>query len=106
MNLSMTDKQVGSSGSEGGWLLNSSRELRARLPLARAEAQLQPHPQPPCTHLPGILILLLIFFAFLHCWLNAFAEMLRFGDRMFYRVGPGTWASGSWRQGGPGEEVG
>ncbi|KAM9228781.1 sterol O-acyltransferase 2 [Dugong dugon] len=35
--------------------------------------------------LPGILMLLLIFFAFLHCWLNAFAEMLRFGDRMFYR---------------------
>lgn len=30
-------------------------------------------------------MLLLIFFAFLHCWLNAFAEMLRFGDRMFYR---------------------
>nr|XP_003405095.1 sterol O-acyltransferase 2 [Loxodonta africana] len=35
--------------------------------------------------LPGILMLLLIFFAFLHSWLNAFAEMLRFGDRMFYR---------------------
>ncbi|XP_014700781.1 sterol O-acyltransferase 1 isoform X2 [Equus asinus] len=35
--------------------------------------------------LPGVLILLLIFFAFLHCWLNAFAEMLRFGDRMFYK---------------------
>lgn len=35
--------------------------------------------------LPGIFLLLLIFFAFLHCWLNAFAEMLRFGDRMFYR---------------------
>ncbi|XP_055975897.1 sterol O-acyltransferase 2 [Sorex fumeus] len=35
--------------------------------------------------LPGLFILLLIFFAFLHCWLNAFAEMLRFGDRMFYR---------------------
>ncbi|XP_057647316.1 sterol O-acyltransferase 2 [Chionomys nivalis] len=34
---------------------------------------------------PGIFMLLLIFFAFLHCWLNAFAEMLRFGDRMFYR---------------------
>ncbi|KAM9760161.1 sterol O-acyltransferase 2 isoform 7-T7 [Dama dama] len=33
----------------------------------------------------GIFMLLLIFFAFLHCWLNAFAEMLRFGDRMFYR---------------------
>ncbi|KAB0396859.1 hypothetical protein E2I00_016280, partial [Balaenoptera physalus] len=36
--------------------------------------------------LPGIFMLLLIFFAFLHCWLNAFAEMLRFGDRMFYRL--------------------
>ncbi|KAF4018613.1 hypothetical protein G4228_010015 [Cervus hanglu yarkandensis] len=35
--------------------------------------------------LPGVLILFLIFFAFLHCWLNAFAEMLRFGDRMFYK---------------------
>ncbi|XP_010607590.1 sterol O-acyltransferase 2 isoform X3 [Fukomys damarensis] len=35
--------------------------------------------------LPGIFMLLLIFFAFLHCWLNAFAEMLQFGDRMFYR---------------------
>ncbi|XP_060051274.1 sterol O-acyltransferase 2 isoform X2 [Erinaceus europaeus] len=35
--------------------------------------------------LPGILMLLFIFFAFLHCWHNAFAEMLRFGDRMFYR---------------------
>ncbi|KAG7478258.1 hypothetical protein MATL_G00078050 [Megalops atlanticus] len=35
--------------------------------------------------LPGMLILLLAFFAFLHCWLNAFAEMLRFADRMFYK---------------------
>ncbi|XP_006887791.1 PREDICTED: sterol O-acyltransferase 1-like [Elephantulus edwardii] len=35
--------------------------------------------------LPGVLILLLTFFAFLHCWHNAFAEMLRFGDRMFYK---------------------
>lgn len=35
--------------------------------------------------LPGVLVLLLAFFAFLHCWLNAFAEMLRFGDRMFYK---------------------
>ncbi|KAK2857850.1 hypothetical protein Q7C36_005769 [Tachysurus vachellii] len=35
--------------------------------------------------LPGMLILLLGFFAFLHCWLNAFAEMLRFADRMFYK---------------------
>lgn len=38
-----------------------------------------------CVH-AGALILFLAFFAFLHCWLNAFAEMLRFGDRMFYRV--------------------
>lgn len=35
---------------------------------------------------PGVLMLFLTFFAFLHCWLNAFAEMLRFGDRMFYKV--------------------
>uniref|UniRef100_M3Y1H4 O-acyltransferase n=1 Tax=Mustela putorius furo TaxID=9669 RepID=M3Y1H4_MUSPF len=35
--------------------------------------------------LPGVLVLFLTFFAFLHCWLNAFAEMLRFGDRMFYK---------------------
>ncbi|NP_001135718.1 sterol O-acyltransferase 2 [Xenopus tropicalis] len=34
--------------------------------------------------LPGTFVLLLSFFAFLHCWLNAFAEMLRFADRMFY----------------------
>ena len=26
------------------------------------------------------------FYGFLHCWLNAFAEMLRFADRMFYKV--------------------
>jgi len=35
--------------------------------------------------LPGTLVLILGFFSILHCWLNAFAEMLRFGDRMFYR---------------------
>uniref|UniRef100_A0A3B4WMT4 Sterol O-acyltransferase 1 n=1 Tax=Seriola lalandi dorsalis TaxID=1841481 RepID=A0A3B4WMT4_SERLL len=39
--------------------------------------------------LPGKIIFLLVlflgFFAFLHCWLNAFAEMLRFADRMFYK---------------------
>ncbi|XP_051569051.1 LOW QUALITY PROTEIN: sterol O-acyltransferase 2-like [Myxocyprinus asiaticus] len=34
---------------------------------------------------PGMLMLLLGFYAFLHCWLNAFAEMLRFADRMFYK---------------------
>lgn len=37
-----------------------------------------------CT-LPGTLLLLLAFYGFLHCWLNAFAELLRFGDRMFYK---------------------
>ncbi|XP_078287519.1 sterol O-acyltransferase 1-like isoform X2 [Rhinoraja longicauda] len=35
--------------------------------------------------LPGTFLLLLFFYSFLHCWLNAFAEMLRFGDRMFYK---------------------
>uniref|UniRef100_A0A4W4F066 O-acyltransferase n=1 Tax=Electrophorus electricus TaxID=8005 RepID=A0A4W4F066_ELEEL len=35
--------------------------------------------------LPGMLMLLLVFFAFLHCWLNAFAEIMRFADRMFYK---------------------
>uniref|UniRef100_H0V5W6 O-acyltransferase n=1 Tax=Cavia porcellus TaxID=10141 RepID=H0V5W6_CAVPO len=34
--------------------------------------------------LPGIFMLLLIFFTFLHSWLNAFTEMLQFGDQMFY----------------------
>jgi sterol O-acyltransferase len=37
-----------------------------------------------CT-LPGTLLLLVAFYAFLHCWLNAFAEMMRFADRMFYK---------------------
>ncbi|KAM4047608.1 sterol O-acyltransferase 2 isoform 3-T6 [Anomaloglossus baeobatrachus] len=35
--------------------------------------------------LPGTFVLLISFFALLHCWLNAFAEMLRFADRMFYK---------------------
>ncbi|XP_053373977.1 sterol O-acyltransferase 1-like [Mercenaria mercenaria] len=35
--------------------------------------------------LPGALTLLLGFFAILHSWFNAFAEMLRFADRMFYK---------------------
>uniref|UniRef100_G3PA82 O-acyltransferase n=2 Tax=Gasterosteus aculeatus aculeatus TaxID=481459 RepID=G3PA82_GASAC len=35
--------------------------------------------------LPGVLILFLGFFSFLHCWLNAFGEMLQFADRMFYK---------------------
>ena len=36
--------------------------------------------------LPGTLVLLLGFYLLLHSWLNAFAEMLRFADRMFYQV--------------------
>lgn len=36
--------------------------------------------------LPGTLCLLCGFFCLLHSWLNAFAEMLRFADRMFYQV--------------------
>lgn len=36
-------------------------------------------------HLSGTLLLLIGFFSFLHCWLNAFAEMLCFADRMFYK---------------------
>nr|XP_053650291.1 LOW QUALITY PROTEIN: sterol O-acyltransferase 1-like [Cherax quadricarinatus] len=34
---------------------------------------------------PGSLVLLCGFFAILHAWLNAFAEMMRFADRMFYK---------------------
>ncbi len=26
-----------------------------------------------------------MFYAFFHCWLNILAELLRFGDRLFYR---------------------
>lgn len=37
--------------------------------------------------LPGTMVLVLGFFAILHSWLNAFAEMTRFADRMFYKVG-------------------
>lgn len=36
--------------------------------------------------LPGILCLILGFFLLLHAWQNAFAEMLCFGDRLFYKV--------------------
>jgi sterol O-acyltransferase len=36
--------------------------------------------------LPGVFGLILGFFLLLHAWHNAFAEMLRFGDRLFYKV--------------------
>jgi len=35
--------------------------------------------------LPGMLVLLVAFFAILHSWMNAFAEMTTYADRMFYR---------------------
>ncbi|GAV02743.1 hypothetical protein RvY_13270 [Ramazzottius varieornatus] len=35
--------------------------------------------------LPGSLNLLVVFYSFLHAWMNAFAEMTRFADRLFYR---------------------
>jgi sterol O-acyltransferase len=34
---------------------------------------------------PGIMVLILGFFSVLHSWMNAFAEMMRFADREFYR---------------------
>ncbi|XP_053247311.1 sterol O-acyltransferase 1-like [Podarcis raffonei] len=37
------------------------------------------------TMLPCILVTLILFYLLLHCWHNAFAEMLRFADRMFYK---------------------
>lgn len=35
--------------------------------------------------MPGIIIFLAGFYMILHAWLNFTAELLRFGDRMFYR---------------------
>ena len=35
--------------------------------------------------IPSIVAWLLGFYAFFHCWLNVIAELLRFGDREFYR---------------------
>ncbi|VDO56069.1 unnamed protein product [Brugia timori] len=32
----------------------------------------------------GALCLLLLFYGLLHCWLNMFAELLRYSDRQFY----------------------
>lgn len=34
--------------------------------------------------IPGITIFMCGFYSFLHVWMNIFAEMLRFSDRMFY----------------------
>ncbi|XP_055708622.1 sterol O-acyltransferase 1 isoform X2 [Phlebotomus papatasi] len=35
--------------------------------------------------MPGTIIFILGFYCLLHAWLNGFAEVLRFGDRMFYQ---------------------
>ncbi|XP_057702702.1 sterol O-acyltransferase 2 isoform X3 [Corythoichthys intestinalis] len=45
--------------------------------------------------LPGIMLLLLCFFAFLHCWLNLFAELLQFADRMFYKLSRRKFRTGA-----------
>lgn len=36
--------------------------------------------------MPATMTLLCGFFCLLHSWLNAFAEITRFADRMFYKV--------------------
>ncbi|XP_069683829.1 sterol O-acyltransferase 1 isoform X2 [Periplaneta americana] len=35
--------------------------------------------------MPSMLVMLCAFYCLLHSWMNAFAEMLRFADRMFYK---------------------
>ena len=34
----------------------------------------------------NVVVVVAAFFSILHSWLNAFAEMLRFADRLFYKV--------------------
>jgi sterol O-acyltransferase len=36
--------------------------------------------------MPGTLLMLCGFYCLLHSWMNAFAELMRFADRMFYKV--------------------
>lgn len=40
--------------------------------------------------LPSGLAFVCSFYLLLHSWQNAWAEMMRFGDRMFYMVGPSS----------------
>jgi sterol O-acyltransferase len=42
---------------------------------------------------PGVMMYFLLFFGFLHCWMNMWAEMLRFGDRLFYTD---WWNAACW----------
>ena len=44
---------------------------------------------------PAALLFLALFFAVLHCWLNAWAVALRFADRRFYAS---WWTAGTWGQ--------
>lgn len=34
----------------------------------------------------GAIMMFLMFYGILHCWLNVFAELTRFGDKEFYQV--------------------
>ncbi|KAG8222236.1 hypothetical protein J437_LFUL001434, partial [Ladona fulva] len=38
-----------------------------------------------CLLFPSLILLIFGFYLFFHSWMNAFAELLRFGDRMFYQ---------------------
>lgn len=38
------------------------------------------------TVMPGSLFFIASFYLLLHAWLNAWAEILRFADRLFYKV--------------------
>lgn len=42
---------------------------------------------------PATMLLMLLFFGFLHCWLNLWSEILNFGDRRFYTD---WWNVSSW----------
>ncbi|KAF2905174.1 hypothetical protein ILUMI_01001 [Ignelater luminosus] len=43
----------------------------------------------------GMLLLLGVFYIVLHAWMNAFAEMLRFADRLFYKD---WWTSSTYER--------
>ncbi|CAF3540084.1 unnamed protein product [Adineta steineri] len=48
--------------------------------------------------LPGVLFFVIGFYGFFHCWLNGFAELLRFADRTFYQDWWNATSSGTfWR---------
>mmetsp|Transcript_7418 Transcript_7418/g.17627 ORF Transcript_7418/g.17627 Transcript_7418/m.17627 type:complete len:294 (-) Transcript_7418:145-1026(-) len=60
-------------------LQNSSGPVRAGDPLIIVERLLK-------LALPVTYVWLAGFYAFFHCWLNLLAEVLRFGDRQFYKA--------------------